>query len=359
MQISHRQAVSQVAGEEDIRWMRRALQLAELGRFTSSPNPKVGAVVVRSSQILGEGWHHVAGEAHAEVRALGQIDESEPLGEATLYCTLEPCAHWGRTPPCANLIVERGIGRVVIGHRDPDPRVSGKGVELLVDHGIEVMEGVLERGCREMNANFLTSIEQGRPRIVLKWAQSLDGFMEPLRAEGQLGSIPLSSSVSRLWVHRWRSECDAILVGRRTAEVDDPGLDVRFWAGNSPIRFLLDPKGVLGNLKMFSAPGRTLRLIDVDARPEIDFDGDVRVEGDLIDALLKRCNELGIRSLLIEGGAHTLSSWIDRGLWDEARIITAPVRLGRGLKAPEIEGVLLDLKRIGPDRLEFLIPRRA
>jgi len=340
----------------DERWMQRAVQLADLGKYTASPNPNVGCVVVWGEQILGEGWHHRAGEDHAEVRALNCVRNTDLLRESVLYCTLEPCSHWGRTPPCADRIVESGIRRVVIGTLDPDPRVAGRGVERLRAAGISVEVGVLSEACRAVNLDFLSALELGRPRIVLKWAQSADGYMDPPRLPGQSGSIAISGPLARRWVHRWRSECDALLVGRQTIETDDPELTVRHWTGRHPIRLTLDPEGRLKGGKMFGSEAESHRFHRADRVPEVALSGDVPFSGDTIEAVLQWGAAHALRSILVEGGRTTLQGFIDRGLWDEARIISAPLWMNGGLPAPWITGREIEAFDLAPDRVQILRP---
>lgn len=347
---------STAALSADERWMRRAVQLADLGKYTASPNPKVGCVVVSGDRILGEGWHHRAGEAHAEVRALNSVCETHLLSESVLYCTLEPCSHWGRTPPCADRIVESGIQKVVIGTLDPDPRVAGRGVERLRAAGITVEIGVLAEACRAVNLDFLSALEYGRPRIVLKWAQSADGYLDPPRLPGQMGSLAISGALARRWVHRCRSECDALLVGRQTVVTDDPELTVRHWTGRHPIRLTIDPEGRLKEGKLFGPEAESHRFHRADRTPVVSLPGDVPFSGDALDAVLQWAVSQSIRSIFVEGGRNTLQRFIDRGLWDEARIISAPLWLNGGLSAPRITGREIEAFDLAPDRVKILRP---
>lgn len=281
--------------------MRRALQLAANGEGRTSPNPMVGAVIVAHGRIIGEGYHRTYGEAHAEVNAIRSVKEADRklLGESTIYVTLEPCSHYGKTPPCARLIIETGIPRVVVGCLDPNPLVSGRGIRMLRDAGIEVIENVLEDECRDINVRFMTAQTSGRPWILLKWAQSSDGFMAAYDAEGNPCPVKLSNSLSQVWMHRERARVDAIMVGSNTRRIDNPRLDVRHWGGRSP--------------KVVDCPE------DMDCREFVE-----------------RLREEGITSLMVEGGPSLLGSFIAAGIYDEIRVETAPVAIGNGLRAPRL-----------------------
>lgn len=281
--------------------MNRALLLASKGKGRVSPNPMVGAVIVHGDRIIGEGYHAYFGGPHAEVNAIGSVKPKDRhlLKDSTIYVTLEPCAHHGKTPPCANLIVDTGIPRVVIGSPDPNPLVAGKGVQILKNAGIEVSQGILEKECRELNPNFMKAHSTRKPRIILKWAQSADGFMASFDEKGCPCACKFSSPLSSVWMHRERAAVDAILVGHHTEEIDKPQLNVRLWGGNSP--------------KKYVAEG--------DFNPE---------------EFLLKLREEGLTSLMVEGGALLLNSFISEGLYDEIRIETSPVKLKTGIKAPHL-----------------------
>lgn len=291
----------------DERYMRRCLQLAGCGRQESRPNPMVGAVIVAHDRIIGEGYHVRCGEGHAEVNAFASVcaDDEQLLPQATVYVSLEPCAHYGKTPPCAELIIRKGVRRVVVGCQDTFSKVSGRGIQMLREAGIDVTVGVLEEECRWQNRRFFTFHEKQRPYIILKWAQTADGYLDD-----NFQKTAISSEFSRILVHKMRAEEDAILVGRITAERDRPQLDVRHWSGRNPKRF------VLTNAPEVSAHATPLAT-----------------EKQAIDA----CREMNLQSLIVEGGAHTLQSFIDARLWDEIRIETNPtLRVGSGTKAPTL-----------------------
>ena len=293
----------------DEKYMRRCLQLARCGRQGAAPNPMVGAVVVCDGRIIGEGYHQRCGGPHAEVNAIRSVKEPELLRRSTIYVSLEPCAHYGKTPPCAKLIIEMGIPTVVVGCRDPFPKVDGRGIDLLREAGIEVRVGILEKECLWLNRRFITFHTLHRPYITLKWAQSRDGLLDRRRESAEKPPARLSSPVTQTLVHRLRALNKAILVGRRTWELDRPGLNVRLWTGEDPQRIVLSSSPVCCD----------------------------SVATD-ITSLLTRLYEQGVQTLLVEGGAQTLQSFIDQGLWDEARIETSPQALGDGIPAPHITG---------------------
>lgn len=295
--------------ENDEKWMRRCLDLARCGRYGAPPNPMVGAVIVYGGRILGEGYHARCGEAHAEVAAVRAVREADKalLPASTLYVSLEPCAHYGRTPPCAELIARLGIRRVVVGCVDPFARVQGRGIAMLREAGCDVTVGVLEAECRELNRRFITCQTHRRPYVTLKWAQSADGFLDRRRTGGQAAA--LSSPRTLMAVHRLRAQSGAILVGHATLRLDRPRLDVRHWAGPAPLRL------VLGRVEPDELPEGFEAFADRDA---------------MLSELYRR----GVQTLLVEGGARTLQSFIADGLWDEARVELASQLLGDGVAAP-------------------------
>lgn len=284
-----------------IQYMKRALQLARLGEGLVSPNPMVGAVIVaEDGKIIGEGYHHRYGGPHAEVCAVNSVKDTDRhlLKDSTIYVTLEPCSHYGKTPPCSKLIIDTGIPRVVVGSSDPFPEVSGRGIKMLRDSGVEVVENVLREECDALNVRFLTAHRLGRPWIQLKWAQSADGFMAAIDKDGRPYPVQFSTPVSSVWMHRRRSMVDAIMVGKNTLEIDKPRLDCRHWPGHAPRR--VEPRHDLENQ---------------------------------MHELYKE----GVTSLMVEGGPTLLQSFIDLGLYDDVRIEIAEKKLGAGLKAPNIK----------------------
>ena len=330
-------------------YMRRALEIARFGEGFVAPNPMVGCVIVADDQIIGEGWHRAYGEAHAEVRALEAVSQQELLRRATLYVTLEPCSHYGKTPPCAKAIVQAGIPRVVIASLDPNPLVAGKGMAYLQAHGLEVSTGLLAAEARALNRRFLQSFEQSRPYLVLKWAESADRFMDPLRAQGEQGSMAISSALSRQDAHRLRAEQQAILVGKNTALTDNPALTLRHWPGRNPIRILIDPQlQVPRHFALFNdtTPVLVFNRLRNEREGHIQYcqyQGQTLAPAELLQSL----HGLGIQSLLVEGGAHTLQAFLEAGLWDEIYIYRAPHTLHQGLPSP----TLPDLQPVSVDRL--------
>jgi diaminohydroxyphosphoribosylaminopyrimidine deaminase/5-amino-6-(5-phosphoribosylamino)uracil reductase len=337
--------------------MRRCLDLAQLGAGHVAPNPMVGSVLVYShpdtgeERIIGEGYHERYGEMHAEANCIASVKDADlPLiAGSTIYVSLEPCAHFGKQPPCADLIIDRRIPRVVVGCRDPFPRVNGKGIEKLTAAGVEVVVGVLEAECAEMNRRFFTFHTRHRPYIVLKWAQSLDGKIagaagtgpaertNHAERTGQANRTFISNDYSNRLVHKWRSEEAAILVGTRTALADDPALTVRLWNGPDPIRLVIDKELRLpASLRLFDGKVRTivfnLRKHEVGRMVEwYQLSTDTSIVHQIVIALW----QLNIQSVLVEGGARLLQSFIDEGYWDEARVITnGEMLLPGGLPAP-------------------------
>ena len=339
-------------------YMQRCIELAGLGVGNVSPNPMVGAVVVMDTVIIGEGYHHKYGEAHAEVNAINQVisafsDWAELLDQSILYVSLEPCAHYGKTPPCADLIIKHKIPRVVVGCRDPFEEVDGKGIDKLKDAGVEVITGVLENECRWLNRRFFTRVQMQRPYVILKWAQTADGLFAP----DNDSQFWITGPESRKLVHQWRGEEDAVLVGKRTAMIDNPQLNVRFGEGRSPKRVVIDRRLELKqNLNLFDHSVETLVFNGIKTAIEDnvkyialeDFDRYVP------QYILYQLYLQDIQSVIVEGGAQTINSFIEAGLWDEARIFTGPQHLKQGIKSPGINGLNMGEFKIGNDKLSIL-----
>lgn len=305
---------------QDEKYMKRCLQLARGGRQNAKPNPMVGAVIVARDRIIGEGYHVRCGEGHAEVNAFASVKPQDEhlLPEATIYVSLEPCSHYGKTPPCADLIIKKGVKRAVVGCVDPFAKVHGNGIRKLIDAGIDVEVGVLEEECKRLNECFFTFNTLKRPYILLKWCQTANGYLDdgykPLR---------MSTPYTQMLVHKLRSEYDAILVGRVTAERDKPQLNVRLWHGKDPMRLVIDKEH-----PCFDG---------------LDFSNSNDVPAQIVEWLYKQ----GVQSLMVEGGAKTLQGFIDAGLWDEIRVETVPVVVSGGTKAPHLDDeplVLADRK---------------
>lgn len=322
---------------EKEKYMRRCIQLARNGLCNAAPNPMVGAVIVCDGKIIGEGYHVRCGEAHAEVNAIRSVKECSLLKRSTIYVSLEPCSHYGKTPPCADLIIEKQIPRIVIGCQDPFSKVAGRGIQKLRDAGREVTVGVLEEECRHLIRRFITFHKLRRPYVTLKWAESSDGFIDLQREGGT--PVCFSTPLTSMLVHKKRAEHAAILVGTRTAELDNPSLTVRNWYGPSPLRLTLD-------LKQRLSP--TLHLLDGSV-PTLVFTGQphpsspnveylpLDLRQPLLPQLMQALYERNIQSLLVEGGSMLLQSFIDAGLWDEAFVEESPLRLFSGVKSPEIK----------------------
>lgn len=333
------------------RWMARCLQLARRGAGSAAPNPMVGSVLVRGERLLAEGWHERPGSGHAEVQCLRAFGPEQVPDDATLYVNLEPCAHHGRTPPCADLIIARGIRTVVIGHEDPFPAVSGQGVARLRSAGVNVRVGVLETEARWLNRRFLTSIREGRPYVLLKWARSADGLLDRAGRTVRAGT-PISGAASNVLVHRWRSEEQAILVGGPTVLRDDPALTVRHVVGRQPLRVVLDRSGVAPAASRLFTDGLPTLLFTARTRPDIAVEQVLLpYGGDALGGLLKALHERQVRSVLVEGGARLHGAFLAAGLWDEARVIEAPVELGAGTPAPIPQGLPQHATRVEADRV--------
>lgn len=320
----------------ELKYMYRCLQLAELGVGYSAPNPMVGAVVVCDDVIIGEGYHHRYGEAHAEPNAIHAVKNQELLQKSTLYVSLEPCSHFGKTPPCANLIVASKIPRVVIGTLDPNPKVAGRGVEILRKAGIEVVVGVLEDECRELNKRFFIFQEQKRPYVLLKWAQTHDGFMDRQRTHVSEKPLLISNNITRQLTHKMRSENQAIMVSTNTVLLDNPSLTVRNWSGKSPVRVAIDRQGRIPegyNILDKSIP--TIIFTEKHRLSDHNLEY-ITIEFDehCLSTILQKLYERNIHSVMIEGGAMLLNSFITAHLWDEANVEIAPEKISDGIKAP-------------------------
>jgi diaminohydroxyphosphoribosylaminopyrimidine deaminase / 5-amino-6-(5-phosphoribosylamino)uracil reductase len=325
--------------------MSRALELATWGRGFVAPNPMVGCVIVHgdgtNARIIGEGWHQRYGQAHAERNAISSIKpaDNQLLPDSTAYVTLEPCSHFGKQPPCADLLIEKLIGRVVVCNLDPNPLVAGRGLQKLRDAGIVVETAVLEAEGRWLNRRFFTFMEQQRPYIILKWAETTDGFISGTDKQ----PVAITGPIAQRLNHRWRTEEDAILIGTTTAITDNPRLNARLWPGRNPTRLVLDRQQKLpASLNLFDGSQPTIRFTNELLRPFT------------LLQLLADLHERQIQSVIVEGGAATLQGFIDADLWDEARIFRSLKRLGNGTKSPVIRGEMLDKQAVGTDQLRII-----
>ncbi len=321
--------------DTDQSYMHRCIELARLGAGKVAPNPMVGAILVHNGRIIGEGYHRQYGEAHAEVNCINNVaaDDLKLVAASTLYVSLEPCAHFGKTPPCSDLIIKNKIPKVVVGCRDPFTKVDGKGIEKLQNAGIEVVTGFLEEECKELNKRFFTSVIKKRPYIVLKWAQTANGKM----AGNSNERLRITNEYTNRLVHQWRTEEAAILVGTNTALLDDPSLTNRLWKGRNPVRMVLDMSLRLPDqLKIFDQQAKTI-LINASKQEIKNNIHYHRIEKNenIIQQIIHAAYELGLQSVFVEGGAILLQSFIDAGLWDEARVITnEKLTITGGLSAP-------------------------
>jgi diaminohydroxyphosphoribosylaminopyrimidine deaminase/5-amino-6-(5-phosphoribosylamino)uracil reductase len=333
-------------------FMNRCLELATKGLENVSPNPMVGSVIVHENKIIGEGYHKEFGKEHAEVNAIASVKNKSLLKYSTLYVNLEPCAHFGKTPPCSNLIIEHKIPKVVIGCVDTFSDVNGKGILKMEKAGIEINIGVLEKESQELNKRFFTFHEKKRPYIILKWAESKDGFIAP---KNQIAPFWMTSSDSKKLVHQFRAEEDAILIGRVTVEKDNPSLTVREIRGENPIRIVIDKDLKLSKkLIIFNNEAKTI-IFNTQITKKLNSNYYIKINyRNMINNILHELYKQNIQSLIIEGGAKTLQSFIDQKLWDEARIFTANKTLIEGVKSPRIEGEIIYETTIDKDQLEIV-----
>lgn len=320
------------------KYIKRCIEIAKNGLGITRPNPMVGSVIVYKDHIIGEGYTSAYGGNHAEVNAIASVKDKDLLLKSTLYVTLEPCSHYGKTPPCSDLIIKHHIPNVYIGCTDASDKVSGKGIEKLKKAGIHVEVGILENECKMLHKRFLTFHQNKRPYIILKWAQTQNGFIAP-KQRNEIAPVWISNSYSRQLVHKWRTEEQAILVGANTVLMDDPSLTARDWAGQNPIRLLIDKTNKLpSNLRIFSLEAKTIRITS--ASPQ-----------DICDYLF----EENITSLIVEGGLNTLKQFIKTNFWDEARVFIGPSNFEEGVPAPNLKGTLISQSEIQSDILKIYV----
>lgn len=339
-------------------YMNRCLELAQNGFGTTSPNPMVGAVIVYDGKIIGEGWHRKSGEPHAEPNAINSVKNKELLKESTIYVSLEPCSHFGKTPPCTDLIIENKIPNVVIGIMDPFAKVCGNGISKLKQFGHNVTVGVLKNKCEEINKRFFTFQKENRPYIILKWAETKDGFIDIIRNENTENKPTwISNKYSQQLVHKWRSEEDAILVGTNTAINDNPKLDTRSWSGKNPTRVVLDKSlRIPQDYNLYNDDIKTIIITEKTSEntnntfyETINFSSKTFID-EIISVLIKH----EIQSIIIEGGKQTLQSFIDSEKWDEARIFIGKNSFTSGINTPIINGDISLQKNINGDLLKII-----
>lgn len=336
--------------------MFRCIQLAKNGIGNTYPNPLVGSVIVHDDRIIGEGWHKEAGLPHAEVNAIKSVREKHLLKEATIYVSLEPCSHFGKTPPCANLIVDSGINKVVIGSQDPNPKVSGSGIAFLKQAGCEVRTGVLEKACDHLNKRFLTFQNKKRPYVTLKWAQTKNGFIAPSTRLVKRAPVWISNTYSKQLAHKLRTQEEAILVGTQTVIDDNPTLNARNWAGSSPIRMIIDKDlKVSTNSNIFNKEVETIVFTEKkEALPNGISHRYTNFSNSVPTQILNELFRKNIQSLIVEGGARTLQYFIDENLWDEAMIFEGEANFEDGVLAPKISSEVISEKKIRNDILRIL-----
>jgi len=322
------------------KYMRRCIELAKNGLGTTYPNPMVGSVIVYNNKIIGEGWHKKSGEPHAEVNAIRSVKDKSLLEKATIYVSLEPCSHFGKTPPCCDLIILNKIPNVVIGTVDSNIKVAGNGIKKLIETGAKVTVGVLESECYELNKRFFTFHEKKRPYVILKWAESKDGFIAPLKIyRNEQKPVWITNEFSRQIVHKWRSEEQAILVGTQTVIDDNPKLDVRDWKGNNPVKVIIDQNNRIPlESQVFEGQSKTIvfsKTLPKNKKENCIFEI-VDFEKNIADQILQSLYKHQIQSIIIEGGQKTLQTFIDEKVWDEARIFIGTNTFEKGIKAPII-----------------------
>lgn len=343
---------------DDEIYMGRCLQLAEQAAGETSPNPMVGAVIVYKGRIIGEGYHKHYGQAHAEVNAIASVKNPELLKDATMYVSLEPCSHYGKTPPCSKLIIDKHIKKVVIGMTDPNPKVCGRGIKMLKEAGVEVEKGVLEKECFELNRRFITFFIKKRPYVILKWAQTSDGFIDKIRTDPAIPPLKISNEITKTLNHQIRSEEAAILVGTNTALLDNPKLTTTKWDGHNPVRVILDKdRRIPETYHIFDGKAPTLIFTEKDCQ-NTDYVEYIKIhfEENVVPQILNVLYQKEINSVIVEGGTHTLTSFIESGLWDECHIETSPVKIGNGVKAPKIKGSVFKTEWFEKNRMDYFRP---
>lgn len=344
--------------EQNELYMSRCLQLAQQAEGHTAPNPMVGAVIVCDGVMIGEGYHHRCGEPHAEVNAIRSVNDQNLLMKSTLYVNLEPCSHYGKTPPCAQLIIDKKIPRVVVGMGDPNPKVNGRGIQMLREAGVEVVENVLNQQCHILNKRFVTMYTKKRPFVILKWAQTQDGFIDAWRTTSEIPPLRISNEVTKTLNHQIRSIESAILVGTNTALLDNPHLTARKLNTRNPVRMVVDKSlRVPSDYRIYDQTTPTVIFTDkmVENKTNITFvklDFSKAIVPQIVDYLY----QVNLSSLIVEGGTQLLQAFIDANLWDEVYIETSPEIIGAGVKAPNISMKIIDTKWYDKNKMVIGIP---
>ena len=341
---------------QDEIFMKRCIELAKNGKGNTYPNPMVGSVIVYNGKIIGEGYHRKCGEPHAEVNAVNSVKDKSLLSKSTIYVSLEPCSHVGRTPACSTMIIEKKIPRIVIACSDSFEKVSGKGIQMLKNAGRDVTVGILEKEARELNKRFFTFHEKKRPYIILKWAETIDGFIDFKRTpDTPIQPNWITGEQARTLVHKWRSEEVAILVGTNTAEKDNPKLNVRDWTGNNPVRIVLDRNLRLSeNLSLFDSSQKTIIFTEKEQENKENCEFvKFKFDNNLFETIFTVLYKKEIQSIIIEGGAMVLNTLINQNLWDEARVFIGDKLFYEGVKAPVIKNISPTIENIDNDKLLF------
>jgi diaminohydroxyphosphoribosylaminopyrimidine deaminase / 5-amino-6-(5-phosphoribosylamino)uracil reductase len=340
-------------------YMQRCLELAQNGLGKVAPNPMVGCVIVHKNTIIAEGFHNLFGGPHAEINALDSVKNREILPDCTLYVNLEPCCHYGKTPPCTDRIIAEGLGKVVIGMKDPFAKVAGNGIKALQNAGIIVESGILEADCLLLNRRFVRFHSSFRPYVILKWAQTPDGFIDKERESSEPQINWITDEKTRILVHKWRTEEQAVMIGGNTARKDDPRLTARDWIGRDPVRIVIDHDGSLDtSLHVFDEDAGAETIVFTSAHKT--FGKHTRTvitdfSGNALPFIFKTLYENNIQSVIIEGGKQLLTSVIETGLWDEARIFIGNRYFFKGVEAPKITGKVYSIEHIGQDTLTTMI----
>ncbi len=337
------------------KYIQRCIQLAKNGLGTTSPNPLVGSVVVHNNKVIGEGWHYQSGQPHAEVNAINSVKDTSLLKEATIYVSLEPCSHHGKTPPCSDLIIEKGIKKVVIGTIDTFTKVSGSGIQKLMNAGCDVIVGVLEKECQELNKRFFTFHNKKRPYIILKWAETKNGFIAP-KVSKKREPVWITNTESRQLVHKWRAEEQAILVGSTTVIKDNPSLTTRDWPGQHPTRIVIDrSNNIPANSSVLDNKTDTIIITSEKNKKnntDLTIYETVSTTNNIAEEICSILYRHNIQSVIVEGGQQTINAFINKKLWDEARVFIGNTTFEAGIEAPKLQAKLVAEKQIMKDTLK-------